>query len=239
MRNIRKYFVLTLITLTACQDRVTLAPVISNLGRPKTYYYVKKGDNLFQIAWRYDKNFKELAKINHISQNATLQVGQKLRLVALSQQKKSYVRKSIKKPVKKSLKRIARRPKRQTYARISRWSWPVKGRVIKRFAPEKHQKGIDLAASEKTSVYASAPGEVAYSGDGLRGYGNLIIIKHPGDYLSAYAHNKKNYVKEGQKIKANQKIAEMGSKGLHRGLLHFEIRHKGKPIDPLKLLARR
>ncbi|MGH8761825.1 MAG: peptidoglycan DD-metalloendopeptidase family protein [Nitrosospira sp.] len=114
------------------------------------------------------------------------------------------------------------------------WIWPVKGKVLEGFSES--TKGIDIAGKSGQPVSASAAGKVVYSGAGLRGYGKLIIIKHNPTYLSAYAHNDKLLVKEGQTVAKGQKIAEMGSTDTNLVKLHFEIRKNGKPVDPLKHL---
>ncbi len=117
------------------------------------------------------------------------------------------------------------------------WVWPVRGHVLSKFsAVNPSAKGIDIAAQEGTPVVAAADGEVVYSGNALRGYGNLIIIKHKKNFLTAYAHNRKNMVKEGDKVLIGQRIAEMGQTGTDRVMLHFEVRHQGKPIDPQGVL---
>ena len=103
----------------------------------------------------------------------------------------------------------------------------------------KVNKGVDFAGREGESVYAAADGKVVYSGPGIVGYGNLIILKHNDFYLSAYAHNSRLLVEEGLRVRSGQKIAEMGSTGTSRNMLHFEIRKKGNPVDPLKYLPRR
>jgi lipoprotein NlpD len=118
-----------------------------------------------------------------------------------------------------------------------KWLWPVNGKVITHYsAAYGGSKGIDIAGSLGTPVIATAAGKVVYSGTGLKGYGLLIIIKHNAEYLSAYAHNSKAFVKEGDSIAAGQKIALMGSSGASKVLLHFEVRKAGKPIDPLSML---
>lgn len=114
------------------------------------------------------------------------------------------------------------------------WIWPAKGKVLEGFSES--TKGIDIAGKTGQSVSASAAGKVVYSGAGLRGYGKLIIIKHNNTYLSAYAHNDKILVKEGQAVAKGQKIAEMGNTDTTVVKLHFEIRKNGKPVDPLKYL---
>ncbi|ARO89021.1 peptidase M23 [Nitrosospira lacus] len=114
------------------------------------------------------------------------------------------------------------------------WIWPAKGKILEGFS--EITKGIDIAGNPGQSVAASAGGKVVYSGAGLRGYGKLIIIKHNNTYLSAYAHNDKILVKEGQTVTKGQKIAEMGNTDTTVVKLHFEIRKNGKPVDPLKYL---
>jgi lipoprotein NlpD len=115
------------------------------------------------------------------------------------------------------------------------WIWPGKGAVIAEFDESKN-KGVDLSGSAGDAVLAAADGKVVYAGAGLRGYGNLIILKHNNTYLTAYAHNQSLQVKEDQSVKKGQKIAEMGSSDADRVKLHFEVRRQGKPVDPLKYL---
>ena len=114
------------------------------------------------------------------------------------------------------------------------WIWPTQGKVLEGFSES--TKGVDIAGKPGQAVLASAPGKVVYSGSGLRGYGNLIIIKHNDTYLSAYAHNSKLLMKEGQTVTRGQKIAEMGNTDASQIKLHFEIRKHGKPVDPLQHL---
>lgn len=122
-------------------------------------------------------------------------------------------------------------------ASIASWRWPVKGNIIDKFsAAEGGNKGIDVAGSRGQAIVATAPGRVVYAGNALRGYGNLIIIKHNDDYLSAYAHNDSMLVREQQEVSAGQKIATMGSTGTSSVRLHFEIRYKGKSVNPLRYL---
>jgi lipoprotein NlpD len=113
------------------------------------------------------------------------------------------------------------------------WAWPFRGAVIGRFGDAGvENKGLDLAGNKGDSILAAADGEVVYSGSGLLRYGDLIIIKHNEHFLSAYAHNSALNVREGDKVKQGQKIAELGSSGINRNMLHFEIRLDGKPVDP-------
>ncbi|HEX6794735.1 MAG TPA: peptidoglycan DD-metalloendopeptidase family protein [Casimicrobiaceae bacterium] len=116
------------------------------------------------------------------------------------------------------------------------WAWPAKGKIVTAFSETANLKGIDIAGTAGEPVRASAAGRVVYAGDGLRGYGKLIIIKHNNTYLSAYAHNREILVKEGQQVTRGQKIAEMGKTDADQVKLHFEIRRHGKPMDPTKFL---
>ncbi len=125
-------------------------------------------------------------------------------------------------------------------APITTWRWPTKGNIIDSFsAAEGGNKGIDIAGSRGQAVLSTASGRVVYAGNALRGYGNLIIIKHNDDYLSAYAHNDTMLVREQQEVTAGQKIATMGNTGTSSVRLHFEIRYKGKSVNPLRYLPQR
>jgi len=120
------------------------------------------------------------------------------------------------------------------------WYWPTKqGKVIQRYhAHEPGKRGLQLSGLTGQAIFSAADGRVVYSGSGLTRYGKLIIIKHNATFLSAYAHNRRLLVKEGERIRAGQKIAEMGSTGTNRIKLHFEIRRNGKPVDPLRYLPK-
>ena len=121
--------------------------------------------------------------------------------------------------------------------KVAKWMWPTKGRVIQNFsAGDQGNKGIDIAGQRGQSIMSTAAGTVVYSGSALRGYGNLVIIKHNDHYLSAYAHNDRLLVKEGQNVNAGQKIATMGSSGASSVRLHFEIRYQGKSVNPKRYL---
>ena len=117
------------------------------------------------------------------------------------------------------------------------WSWPFNGKVIRRFSPSKTQQGIDIQGARGQVVTASAPGEVVYVGNSLKGYGNLVIIKHNDNFLSAYAHNQKILVSEGQMIGYRQVIGAVGTNNRRENALHFQIRRKGKPVNPLSYLS--
>jgi len=120
------------------------------------------------------------------------------------------------------------------------WAWPSNGVLIGKFSSNGSlNKGIDIAGDLGQPVLAASDGSVVYAGSGLRGYGELVIIKHSDTYVSAYGHNRRLLVREGQQVKVGQTIAEMGSTGTDRVKLHFEIRRQGKPVDPLQFLPRR
>lgn len=116
------------------------------------------------------------------------------------------------------------------------WGMPAQGKLIAGFSRSANRKGVDIAGARGQAITASAPGKVVYAGSGLRGYGKLIIIKHNATYLSAYAHNDRILVKEGQNVRRGQQIAEMGSSDADQVKLHFEIRRQGKPVDPARYL---
>jgi len=122
---------------------------------------------------------------------------------------------------------------------VKQWIWPVNGKVVGRFSSQSNKnKGLDIVAKKGSPVRATAKGRVVYSGNGLRGYGQLVIIKHNDKFLSAYAHNDKIHVEENEVVKAGQRIAELGNTDSDKDKLHFEIRYKGKPVDPLNYLPK-
>ncbi|MGZ8255318.1 MAG: murein hydrolase activator EnvC family protein, partial [Burkholderiaceae bacterium] len=123
-------------------------------------------------------------------------------------------------------------------ASTGQWMWPAAGAVIDGFDAPRN-KGIDIGGTEGAAVQAAADGEVVHVGSALRGYGNLVIIRHAGDYVTAYGHNRKILVAQGQQVKRGQQIAELGRTDAERPKLHFEIRHQGKPLDPVKYLPPR
>lgn len=220
-------------------------------ARPKIYtattpskssqhvYRVQKGDTLYSIAFRFGKDYKQLARNNGINKNYSIYPGQLINLTGKS-------KKVAKPPVKKSEKpaRTQKAQAKQTKTTTNAekltkiiWIWPVKGKVIQAFNDKgRLNKGINIAAAKGRTVAASAAGEVVYAGSGLLGYGNLVIIKHNNKFLSAYAHNSRLFVKEKDRVKQGQKIAEVGDSGAARTMLHFEIRKDGKPVNPLRYL---
>ncbi len=130
----------------------------------------------------------------------------------------------------------AKTPNPTPLSKPKKWQWPATGDLIEKYSPKKGVNGIRISAAAGSPVRASAAGDVVYVGEGLRGYGKLIIVKHSTEFLSAYAHNRRILVAEGDRVKSSQQIAEMGNSGASRTMLHFEIRVNGKPEDPLKYL---
>ncbi|QJR80414.1 peptidoglycan DD-metalloendopeptidase family protein [Alteromonas pelagimontana] len=143
------------------------------------------------------------------------------------------------KAVENSAKNVAKQSPSSFPATVQQWVWPAKGKLVGTFSKvESGSKGIEISAPHGTRVNASAAGKVVYSGNALRGYGNLIIIKHTDSFLSAYAHNDTNMVKEQQWVTAGQQIATMGKSGTDSVKLHFEVRYRGKSLDPLRYLPK-
>ncbi len=142
------------------------------------------------------------------------------------------------KPAQHSKANFGKKTAGRTNAVSGGWAWPTDGKLLNRYS-EGDAKGLDIAGTRGDPVRAAASGRVVYQGSGLRGYGQLIIVKHNDEFLSAYAHNDRIHVKEGEVVKRGQKIAGMGSTGTDRVKLHFEIRRHGAPVDPLNYLPKR
>jgi lipoprotein NlpD len=225
--------------LTACATESTYAPVtdISNIESiPRSgIHYAQSGETLYEIAWRYGLDYRTLSRINRIQPPYTLYVARPvyLRYSAIPQKKTVYNVPQTAPVAVMPVSVVA--PDIEPSAPVRQWIWPVQESVVKNFSP--HNKGIDIPGRSGLPILASASGKVVYCGDGLRGYGKLIIIKHNSVYLSAYAHNSRLFVKEGEWVKQGQKIAEMGNTGSRLTMLHFEIRRAGKPINPMTLLS--
>jgi lipoprotein NlpD len=222
-----------------------LAPVSELKWQPQskhqTSYVVRRGETLFAIAFRYDTDYRTLARLNHINPPYSLRVGQVLSLRGIRHRTvpaRSVVSKRRYTPKPVTSSRVIYSPAHR-YARSSTgWLWPVSGRVVTSFIPEQGKKGINIACKNGEKVIASASGTVAYAGSGLRGYGNLIIIKHSNEYLTAYGNNAKIIVSEGQFVKAGQVIAGAGIIDHKYTGVHFEIRKAGVPVNPLNYLKK-
>ena len=233
-------------------------PGFENAGKVG-YYTVKPGETLIRIGLETGQNWKDIAAWNNLAQPNQIEVGQVLRVtpptttvaaaesngvvtrpissasIASSQVQPGQASGAAVKPAAAAA--AAAEPAAATESGLS-WIWPVPGPVLAGF-DELKNKGLDLGGAAGEPVLAAAEGRVVYVGAGLRGYGNLIILKHNNTYLTAYAHNKTLLVKEDQAVRKGQKIAEMGNSDADRVKLHFEVRRQGKPVDPLKYLPPR
>jgi lipoprotein NlpD len=228
---------------------------LENAGKPG-HYTVQRGDTLVRIALDHGQNWRDLARWNGLDNPNLIEVGEVLRVTAPNDTP----------PARPGLPAPAEQPARPPSAAAVpvapvapaaqassapapaigpaaaseelSWIWPAQGQTVTLFDEVKN-KGVDIAARAGDPVLAAADGRVVYAGAGLRGYGNLIIVKHNNTYLTAYAHNQALLVKEDQMVRQGQKIAEMGSSDADRVKLHFEIRRQGKPVDPLRYLPPR
>jgi lipoprotein NlpD len=253
-----RYFIIIflLFLLTGCET-VDYYPPVSDLSVieqiPKNgYHRVLPGETLYEIAWRYGLDYRYLAKRNHIHPPYTVHERQVIYLrgkpviknanrnpVIASEAKPSGCGKLNKKLDCNVFKNTPRNDNNINNKLFSpnKWVWPVKTpRTMQHFSFL--HKGINIPGLRGEPIYAAASGKIVYAGNGLRRYGNLIIIKHNDQYLSAYAHQSMMVVKEGDWVNQGQKIAEMGSTGSDKTMLHFEVRVAGKPVNPLTLLSR-
>jgi lipoprotein NlpD len=205
-------------------------PVQVKARSPADAYRVKPGDTLYSIAFEAGVDYRDLAAWNGIEFPDRIRSGQRLRLSApVPAPPANTAPPQFRPPALKAV---------EPEAGI-KWSWPAEGTVVQEFGGVASNRGVEIAGREGTPVRAAAPGRIVYAGSGLRGYGELIIVKHNETYLSAYAHNRRLLVREGQTVKAGQTIAEMGATGVTQVKLHFEIRRRGVPVDPLTFLPRR
>ena len=222
------------------------------------YYTVKPGDSLLRIALDNGQNWRDVARWNNIQNPDRIDVGQALRVLpptvdasAVSTKPIAVARSDAPRPL--DAKPDAAKPAASASAPASGptvaaassrsddeppWGWPAAGPVLAGF-DDPRNKGLDLGGKAGDPVYAAADGRVVYVGNDLRGFGNLVIIKHNDTYLSAYAHNQTLLVKDDQVVRKGQRIAEMGSTDTDQVKLHFEVRKQGKPIDPARVLPNR
>ncbi len=241
----RNCFCLFLILILAgCGTRQALAPVSELKWQPYSRYQkthtVRRGETLFAIAFRYDTDYRSLARINHLRPPYSLRVGQVLSLQGIRHRTtiiRPGVARRYSQPTPRAPQRVIYSPANNVRS-ASGWLWPVSGHVTTTFIPTQGKKGINIACKKDERVHASAGGVVAYAGSGLAGYGNLIIIKHNNEYLTAYGHNARNLVREGQRVKAGQVIAIAGIIDHKYWGVHFEIRKAGTPVNPLNYLQK-
>lgn len=213
---------------------------------------VNDGETLYAIAWIYDLDFMHIARVNNLRSPYTIRPGQILNVdpravpqqtgqTAPSRSSATSVRNSSSPQTAPADSAPSGSVARSTPVQVSQgpvsWGWPANGNLVGRFSGSGvENKGIDISGKEGDPVVAAASGEVVYAGSGLLRYGDLLIIKHNDRFLSAYAHNSALLVREGQRVSRGEKIAELGSTGVDREILHFEIRVDGKPVDPLGYL---
>jgi len=240
--------VLASLLLAACGSRfVNYGDGRYSNKNKQTQHIVRKGETLYSIAWEHGVDYRKVASWNNISRPYTIFPGQKIKLAA-NQEKKSAHKTKTKVVSKQqnvmpatNKNHVSSQKKNNNKKNIKiKWRWPTKGKIISRYsAKDPGKKGLDIEGRIGQPIVAAASGEVVYSGNGLRGYGNLIIIKHNEIYFSAYAHNRNLFVKESEKVKFGQKIADMGDSETTKPMLHFEIRRNGKPSNPLKYLPKK
>jgi lipoprotein NlpD len=233
-------------------------PGSENAGKAG-YYTVKPGDTLIRIGLDAGQSHKDIARWNALENANRIEIGQVLRVVPPLANEAVAVSKPVSTSVVNGTAlgagiasvpaKAASAPATGASASVPAastvasgtgdddlgWIWPGNGPVINGFDESKN-KGLDIGGAAGDAVLAAADGRVVYAGAGLRGYGNLIILKHNNTYLTAYAHNQTLLVKEDQAVKKGQKIAEMGNTDADRVKLHFEVRRQGKPVDPVKYL---
>ena len=238
-------------------------PVEAHFNRNKNlvdgaFYTVRKGDTLFGIALAFGQNWRDIASWNNLSDPDKIKIGEKLRVMP-----KDTANAAVSIPLESAA--IETPPGRSTSDEsevagnqralgdalpdesIDRdeglvtslgWVWPANGQITEQFS-DSNSKGISIAGASGEAIFAVSDGKVVYSGNGLRGYGNLVIIKHPDEFITAYAHNRSIFVKEGETVNKGQKIAEMGMSETDSPKLLFEVRRGGRPLDPLLYLPKR
>ncbi len=228
-------------------------PGFENAGKPG-YYTVKPGDTLIRIGLDTGQNWRDVVRWNNLENPNLIEVGQVLRVVPPTSESPLVVTRPVTSGVANantgtaaplqaaSAARPASAPASSQTASASEddlaFIWPAQGTLVAGFDEVKN-KGFDISGKAGDPILASADGRVVYAGAGLRGYGNLIILKHNNTFLTAYAHNQTLLVKEDQTVRKGQKIAEMGNSDADRVKLHFEVRRQGKPVDPAKYLPAR
>ena len=230
-------------SLVLADKNVTQAKTKQVAVSQNGFHIVNKGETLYSIAWQYGYDVREVATWNRIRRPYTIYPQQKLRVkppvVAPKSPKKSNKSEQGKQVVTNK-NRVEQPQKGNKHDKKISWQWPTTGNIIGSFsARESGKKGLDIAGKKGQPVYAASGGQVVYSGNGLRGYGNLVIIQHDDTFFSAYAHNHRIYVKEKEEVKKGQHIADMGSSEADRAMLHFEVRRDGIPVDPKRYLPKR
>lgn len=248
------FLLISCLILISCAPRNNFAPIVERGNKIYIYHTVKRGETLRNIATQYRRDYRQIATLNKLRAPYKIHAGQKL-LIVESRSKKSKTTTFQKTPQRMTTDTTGAETGASTRAAsehggvaqrssptaltspitpIKKWLRPVSGKIINPYGGK--NKGIDFQGKKGDSVIAVADGKVMYSGNSLPGYGNLLIIQHDNTYLSTYAHNNQLLVKEGTRVKAGQKIATMGDTGTDKVMLHFEIRQRGKPVNPLNFI---
>jgi lipoprotein NlpD len=238
--------------------QATITDRSSNIGAtvptpdavPPGFYRVKRGDTLLRIALDNGQSYRDIAAWNNITDPNLIEVDQLLRVrpppgPRVSTKPIEPLKPADSKDAKPAADKKAA-PKKVEEKEVAeakadavdppiKLSWPAKGKVVEEFSEGKN-KGIDIAGKLGEPIQAASDGKVVYAGNSLRGYGNLVIVKHDNTYLTAYAHNRSLLVKEGDSVRKGQRIAEMGDSDANMVKLHFEVRANGKPVNPMQFL---
>ena len=235
-----------------CASQSAPIPVINKSPErdiPKAYE-VKQGDSIYNIAWAFGVDFLDIAEFSDLEKPYKLKPGQvvylqrrEARAIALDEDEPTALVVAQELPAKEPPAQpdapatpSAALPSVAFADTPTEWNWPAEGKLVGKYSVEKGNKGIHIAGVEGSPIKATAAGEVVYAGQGLRGYGNLVILKHSPEFLSAYAHNREILVREGQSVQTNQQIATMGNSGAQSTMLHFELRKNGQPVNPMSYL---
>jgi lipoprotein NlpD len=211
-------------------------------SKAATHHQVKAGETLYSIAFEYGRDHRDIARWNRIRRPYTIYPKQKLRIVPINSDGKTKKLYSKNKYRNSSSRKSVSVDNKVHYVANSKlkWRWPTKGKVTSTFSiRDPGRRSIEISGRQGQPVKAAAAGRVVYRGKGLRGLGNLIILKHNETYFSAYAHTENMVIKENEKVKLGQKLADMGNTGSEKTKLHFEIRRNGKPVNPLRYLPKR
>lgn len=239
-----------MLLVNACSSGTYRAPVV-DVGQPAVVserttivlgngrqHRVNEGESLYAIAWMYDLDYNALARANNIQAPYVIFPGQELTLNTQNIPSNTPASNSSNQTQTSTVVTTNTSGNAQSRSAgdnnsLLRWVWPAQGNVIATFSSaDNENKGLDIAGNNGDPVLAAESGEVVYAGNGLLRYGELVIIKHNDQFLSAYAHNNSINVSEGDSVSRGQQIANLGSTGIDRNMLHFEIRLSGQPVDP-------
>ena len=228
------------------RSQVESASASATVPTPPGYYRVKRGDTVLRIALDQGQSYRDIVRWNNLTDPNLIEVDQLLLVrppagkMTVKPLTSAAATPAPQKNTDQRMAEPAAEPKLEAVKPDApppgiRLSWPAKGKVVEDFIDGKN-KGIDIAGKLGDPIQAASDGKVVYAGNSLRGYGNLVIVKHDNTYLTAYAHNRNLLVKEGDAVRKGQKIAEMGDTDANSVRLHFELRVNGKPVDPLPFL---